>query len=141
MILLASKEVMSLGLSQALFGVVVGLAFGMLLGLFFYSTYRKPYYWFYSLFSGVAGSLIAPILLSVIVGGDSSSIHFVVFQFTTAGIAAFLGNFYLYTNKKRLAAKHKSRRRRTRSRYASNTVLLQVVHEPVAHESHGAHPV
>jgi len=89
-------------------GVIIGLFWGLVTGLFFYQSYRRPYFWWYSLLTGVLFATLAPRLLSKIGRIDSGAVEFVILQVLLPGIACLFLNILLSRSSK----KHKKRKQR-----------------------------
>ncbi len=120
-----AREGLSLDLPSGFLGIFVGLAFGFTIGLFYYQTYRKTYYWLYSLGSGVIASVLVPAILHHALRMDTSSMHSNIVQFGAAMVAVILANHTLYALNKRHQLKLRSSRRRT---YAKDLLVTHVPH-------------
>jgi hypothetical protein len=96
-------------------GVIIGLFWGLVIGLFFYQNYRKSYYWWYSLFTGVLFATLAPRILSKIRRIDAASVEFVMLQILLPGVACLLLNIYMNLRGKKIQKKKHARRRRKKA--------------------------
>jgi ABC-type Fe3+-siderophore transport system permease subunit len=109
-----AHQSLAIDIPTGFLGIFIGLSFGFVIGLFYYQAYRKPYYWFYSIFSSVAAASIMPFILHGLLKMDPSTLHAIMAQFAAAMVASVLANHLLYLLKKRHKMRLKSSRHRRR---------------------------
>jgi len=118
-----ARESVVLTVPNGVIGIFVGLAFGFVIGLFYYQTYRKNYYWMYSIGSGVLTAVISQLVMKHIFKMDTSTMHATMIQFSLAFVATILMNHSLYMMKKRLRTRTRNSHRR-RSDYKKDLTTL-----------------
>jgi len=110
-----ARESLALNLPSGVIGIFVGLSLGFVVGLFYYQTYRKNYYWLYSIGSSIFAAAIAPLVMSYGLKMDPSTLHATVIQFSLAFVATILTNHVLYELKKQHTKHRKLHRSRSHS--------------------------
>ncbi len=119
-----ARQSLAIDLPPGFLGVFIGIAFGFVIGLFYYQTYRKPYFWLYSISSSIAAAEIAPLIIRFVLHVDVTSLNGTIIQFGSALVAAILANHMIFRMNKRYKTKLRSSRRRN---YAKD---LAVAHSP-----------
>jgi hypothetical protein len=120
LVLLRGKE---LTMPIEIEALVVGLALGLVIGLFYYQYYRKSYYWWYSLGTGAISAFLCLKLLQRIPGFDAGELSNLLLEFVIP-LALTLGvNHYFYLQKKRASSK---RRRVQQGRSVSSGEIPRV---------------
>ena len=89
---------------------IIGTFFGIIVGLFYYQSYRRTYYWWYSIGTSFGLAMLSKALLPRIPGFDANSIWSVPIMFLLPFLGTLGVNQYLYFRKNQLRKKRRKRK-------------------------------